>query len=49
MQAAAILSPKRTFPPGGPNLATIKPLDVDLVLKAARETGAVVTAEERYR
>jgi transketolase len=28
------------------HLGTIKPLDVDLVLKAARETGAVVTAEE---
>jgi transketolase len=28
------------------HLGSIKPLDVDLVLKAARETGAVVTAEE---
>jgi transketolase len=28
------------------HLGTVKPLDVDLVLKAARETGAVVTAEE---
>ncbi|MEZ4601589.1 MAG: transketolase family protein [Syntrophotaleaceae bacterium] len=28
------------------HLGTIKPLDLDLVLKAARETGAVVTAEE---
>lgn len=28
------------------HLGTIKPLDVDLVLQAARETGAVVTAEE---
>lgn len=28
------------------HLGTIKPLDVDLVLRAARETGAVVTAEE---
>jgi transketolase len=28
------------------HLGTIKPLDVDLVLKAARETGAIVTAEE---
>lgn len=28
------------------HLGTIKPLDVDLILKAARETGAVVTAEE---
>ena len=28
------------------NIHTIKPLDTDLVLKAARETGAIVTAEE---
>ena len=28
------------------HLGSIKPLDVELVLKAARETGAVVTAEE---
>ena len=28
------------------HLGSIKPIDVDLVLKAARETGAVVTAEE---
>lgn len=28
------------------NLATIKPLDTELVLKAARETGRIVTAEE---
>lgn len=28
------------------HLGTVKPLDADLVLKAARETGAVVTAEE---
>ena len=28
------------------NMATIKPLDNEIVLKAARETGAVVTAEE---
>lgn len=28
------------------HLGTVKPLDVDLVLKAARETGAIVTAEE---
>ena len=28
------------------HLGSIKPLDVDLVIKAARETGAVVTAEE---
>lgn len=28
------------------HLGTIKPLDADIVLKAARETGAIVTAEE---
>ncbi len=28
------------------HLATIKPLDAEIVLKAARETGAIVTAEE---
>jgi transketolase len=28
------------------HLGTIKPLDIELVLQAARETGAVVTAEE---
>lgn len=28
------------------NIATIKPLDAEIVLKAARETGAIVTAEE---
>ena len=28
------------------NMATIKPLDTDIVLKAAKETGAIVTAEE---
>ena len=28
------------------NIHTIKPLDKDLILTAARETGAVVTAEE---
>ncbi len=28
------------------NMATIKPLDRDIVLKAAAETGAIVTAEE---
>ncbi|MBO5852581.1 MAG: transketolase family protein [Clostridia bacterium] len=28
------------------NIATIKPLDTELVLKAAKETGAIVTAEE---
>ncbi|MBO7217570.1 MAG: transketolase family protein, partial [Clostridia bacterium] len=28
------------------NIATIKPLDEEIVLKAAKETGAIVTAEE---
>ena len=28
------------------NMATIKPLDKDIVIKAAKETGAIVTAEE---
>ena len=28
------------------NMATIKPLDAEIVLKAAKETGAIVTAEE---
>lgn len=28
------------------NIATIKPLDTEIILKAAKETGAVVTAEE---
>jgi transketolase len=28
------------------HLGSVKPFDVDLVLKAARETGAIVTAEE---
>ena len=28
------------------NMATIKPLDKDIILKAAKETGAIVTAEE---
>ena len=28
------------------NIATIKPLDKDIIIKAARETGAIVTAEE---
>ncbi len=28
------------------HLGTIKPIDAELVLRAARETGAIVTAEE---
>jgi transketolase len=30
------------------NLHTIKPLDTELILKAARETGRIVTVEEGY-
>ncbi len=30
------------------NIHTIKPLDEELIVKAARETGAIVTAEEHY-
>lgn len=30
------------------NIHTIKPLDTEIVVKAARETGAIVTAEEHY-
>ena len=29
-------------------MSTIKPLDEDAVIDAARETGAIVTAEEHY-
>lgn len=30
------------------NIHTIKPLDEEIIIKAARETGAIVTAEEHY-
>lgn len=30
------------------NIHTIKPIDRDIIIKAARETGAIVTAEEHY-
>jgi transketolase len=30
------------------NLHTVKPLDTELILKAARETGRIVTVEEGY-
>lgn len=30
------------------NMATIKPLDTEAVIKAARDTGAIVTAEEHF-
>ena len=45
VQAAALLAPEgisaRVI-----HIGTVKPLDKELVLKAARETGAIVTAEE---
>ena len=28
------------------NMATIKPIDAEIIIKAAKETGAIVTAEE---
>ncbi len=31
------------------NMATVKPIDADAIVKAARETGAIVTAEEHLR
>ncbi|MDD6483779.1 MAG: transketolase family protein [Clostridiales bacterium] len=30
------------------NIATIKPIDEDIIIKASKETGAIVTAEEHY-
>lgn len=30
------------------NIHTIKPIDEDIIIKAAKETGAIVTAEEHY-
>lgn len=30
------------------NIHTIKPIDKDIIIKASRETGAIVTAEEHY-
>lgn len=45
LQAAAILG-REGISARVVHVATIKPLDQELVLKAARETGAVVTAEE---
>lgn len=45
LQAARILAEER-ISARVVHLGTIKPLDIELVLKAARETGAVVTAEE---
>jgi transketolase len=45
LQAARILSEER-ISARVVHLGTVKPLDIDLVLRAARETGAVVTAEE---
>jgi transketolase len=45
LQAARILAEER-ISARVVHLGTVKPLDIDLVLRAARETGAVVTAEE---
>ncbi len=45
LQAATILA-EENVSARVVHLGTIKPLDIQLVLKAARETGAVVTAEE---
>ena len=45
LEAAEILAEER-ISARVVHLGSIKPLDVDLVLRAARETGAVVTAEE---
>jgi len=45
LQAATILA-EEGYSARVLHLGTIKPLDVDLVLKCARETGAIVTAEE---
>ena len=45
LQAATILA-EENVSARVVHLGTIKPLDIELVLKAARETGAVVTAEE---
>jgi transketolase len=30
------------------NIHTIKPIDEEIIIKAAKETGAIVTAEEHY-
>ena len=45
LQAAEILAEEK-ISARVVHMGTIKPLDIELVLKAARETGAVVTAEE---
>jgi transketolase len=45
LQAARILAEER-ISARVVHLGTVKPLDIELVLRAARETGAVVTAEE---
>jgi len=45
LEAAAILA-EENISARAVHLGSIKPLDVDLVLQAARETGAIVTAEE---
>ena len=45
VEAADILA-KEGIDAGVINIHTIKPLDTDLIVKAARESGAIVTAEE---
>ncbi len=45
LEAAESLA-RRGIECGVVNMATIKPLDEDVVLRAARQTGAIVTAEE---
>jgi len=46
---AAQLLKKRGMHPRLINIHTIKPLDRDLIVRAARETGRIVTVEEHYR
>ena len=45
MDAAAALS-EQGISARVVNMATIKPIDKDIIVKAAKETGAIVTAEE---
>jgi transketolase len=46
---AVQLLKKRGIHPRLINIHTIKPLDRDLIVRAARETGRIVTVEEHYR
>jgi transketolase len=43
---AAVLLEREGIRPRVIDMHTIKPIDVEIILKAARETGAIVTAEE---